>query len=249
MNEANSSSNYHSLQVTANRRFTRSLEFGMAWTWSKTLDYNDGEWGAINTVAPLREWNYGLAGFDRTHVVKLNWLYSTPSRNWSFKPAGALLNGWQISGIASFQSGAPTGVGYSQVLATDLSGTPSIAPRILVIGDPVLPKSERTFRRNFRTEMFRLPASGTLGTMSKTLLRGPGINNWDVAIFKNFNIGETLRVQFRSEFYNMFNHTQFSAMDTAARFDAAGNQVNARFGEFTLARDPRIMQLAVRLQF
>ncbi|HTM47434.1 MAG TPA: carboxypeptidase regulatory-like domain-containing protein [Bryobacteraceae bacterium] len=249
INEDNSSSNYHSLQVTANRRFARNLEFGLAWTWSKALDYNDGDFGAINTVAPLREWNYGLAGFDRTHVVKINWLWSVPSRHWNFKPAGAVLNGWQISGITTFQSGAPVNVGFSQVNAADLSGTPSISPRILVVGDPVLPKGDRTFSRNFRTDVFRLPAAGTLGFMSKNMLRGPGINNWDIALFKNFAIREGMRVQFRSEFYNAFNHTQFSAFDSTARFDANGNQVNAQFGQFTAARDPRILQLAIRLQF
>ncbi len=249
MNENNSSSNYHSLQVTANRRFARSVEFGLAWTWSKAMDYNDSDFGAINTVAPLREWNYGLAGFDRTHIVKVNWLWSVPQRKWGFKPAGVLLNGWQLSGITTYQSGAPVGVGYSQVSAADLSGTPSISPRILVVGNPVLPSGDRTFSRNFRTDVFRLPAAGTLGTMSKNLLRGPGISNWDVALFKNFAIREGVRAQFRSEFYNAFNHTQFSGFDSTARFDASGAQVNGQFGQFTGARDPRILQLAIRVQF
>jgi hypothetical protein len=84
---------------------------------------------------------------------------------------------------------------------------------------------------------------------SKTLLRGPGINNWDIALFKNFSIREGLRAQFRLEGYNAFNHTQFSTFDSTARFDASGKQVNAQFGQFTAARDPRILQLAVRLQF
>jgi hypothetical protein len=249
MNENNGTSNYHSLQVTANRKFTRELEFGLAYTWSKTLDYNDGDFGAINTVAPLRDWNYGLAGFDRTHIVKINWLWSVPTRRWSFKPAGYVLNGWQLSGITTFQSGAPVGVSYSQVTATDLSGTPSISPRIVVLGDPVLPKGERTFSRNFRTDRFGLPKAGTLGFMSKNMLRGPGVNNWDIALFKNFNIREGLHFQFRSEFYNAFNHTQFSTFDTSARFDGNGNQVNAQFGQFTAARDPRLVQLAIRVQF
>jgi hypothetical protein len=249
MNENNSSSNYHSLQVTANRRFVQNLEIGLAWTWSKALDYNDGDFGAINTVAPLREWNYGRAGFDRRHVVKINWLWSLPQRQWSFKPAGVALNGWQLSGITTFQSGAPVNVGYSLVTARDLSGTPSIAPRILVVGDPVLPKGERTFNQNFRTDVFRVPSAGTLGFLSKNMLAGPGINNWDLALFKNFVIKEGLRLQFRSELYNAFNHTQFSAYDSTARFDAAGNQVNTRFGQFTAARDPRIAQLAIRVMF
>lgn len=248
-NEAAGSSNYHSLQVTANRRFAKGLEFGIAWTWSKALDFNDGDFGGITTAAPFRAWNYGLAGFDRTHVVKINYLWTLPQHHWQFAPARAVLGGWQLSGITSFISGSPVGVSYSQVVATDLSGTPSISPRILATANPVLPKGDRTFDHNFKTEVFRLPAAGTLGTLSKTLLRGPGINNWDIALFKNFNIWERLRTQIRGEFYNAFNHTQFSAFNTAARFDATGAQVNGQFGQFTAARDPRIVQVALRLQF
>lgn len=141
------------------------------------------------------------------------------------------------------------GVGFTQVTATDLTGTPSISSRIVVTGNPVLPKSERTFSRNFDTSVFRMPAVGTLGNAAKTLLRGPGINNWDVAVIKSFPLRERLRAQFRAEMYNAFNHTQFSAFDATARFDARGAQVNGNFGQFTAARNPRYMQLAARVTF
>jgi len=221
----------------------------VAWTWSKALDFTDGEFGAINTAAPFRPWNYGLAGFDRTQMIKVNWLWDVPKRNWSMAPLRVVLNDWQISGIATFQSGAPVGVGYSQVTPVDLSGTPSVAPRILVIGNPVLSPGDKTFSRNFDTSVFHLPALGSFGDMSKTLLRGPGINNWDIAVFKNIPIKERFKFQFRAELYNAFNHTQFSAFDSTARFDASGNQINGQFGQYTAARDPRLVQLSIRLQF
>jgi len=112
-----------------------------------------------------------------------------------------------------------------------------------------LSKSERSFYRNFRTDVFALPARGTIGNAANTLIRGPGINNWDLSLFKTFPVREAMRFQFRCELYNAFNHTQFSALDTTARFDASGNQVNANFGAFTAARQPRVMQLALRLYF
>ena len=124
-----------------------------------------------------------------------------------------MLNGWQISGITTFQSGAPVAVGYSLVTANDLSGTPSISPRILVVGDPNLAKGDRTFYKNFNTDVFRVPAAGTLGTMSKNLLRGPGINNWDIAMFKNLRSVKAFGRNSGSEGYNAFNHTQFSTFD------------------------------------
>lgn len=83
------------------------------------------------------------------------------------------------------------------------------------------------------------------------LSRGPGINNWDISIYKDFPFGKDARryFQFRHEMYNAFNHTQFSDADRTARFDAAGNQVNANFGRMTSARSPRIIQLGLKFCF
>ncbi|MBI3683167.1 MAG: carboxypeptidase regulatory-like domain-containing protein [Acidobacteria bacterium] len=249
MSEAASSSSYHSMQVTARRRFTGGLQFGLAWTWSKALDYNDFDNNGVSTLVNPRVWNYGLASFDRTHVFKLDWVWNVPQSPWKALPARLLLNDWQLSGITSFVSGQPLGIGYSTTVAVDITGSPSQGARIVVLENPVLPKSDRTFSRNFRTDVFRLPARGTIGNAATTLIRGPGINNWDIAIFKDFPVREAMRFQFRWELYNAFNHTQFSALDTAARFDPQGAQVNARFGEFTAARSPRVMQGALRFYF
>ncbi|MGH9659255.1 MAG: hypothetical protein ACRD96_11980, partial [Bryobacteraceae bacterium] len=240
VSEQASSSNYHSMQVTANRRFARGLEFGAAWTWSKALDYNDGDNEVVSTLVSVRVWNYGLAGFDRTHAFKLHYQWELPKRRFFH---------WQISGVTSFISGAPLPVNFSTTVATDITGSPTDGARIVVVDNPVLPKGERTFSRFFHTGVFRLPARGTIGNAAKTLIRGPGINNFDIAIFKDFPIREAIRAQFRAELYNAFNHTQFSGVDNAARFDPQGNQVNARLGEMTETHPPRRIQLALRFYF
>lgn len=248
--EGASSSNYHSLQVTAKRRFARSLQLGAAWTWSKAMDFNDADTDTIVAIVPVRAWNYGLAGFDRTHILNINYIWDLPKVGWRNAPARLLFNDWQLSGITRFVSGQPLGIGLSTTTGIDITGTTSLSPRVNVLGNPVLPKSERTFSRNFRTEAFGLPAVGTTGNAAKTVVRGPGINNWDMALFKTIPLREQVRLQFRWELYNAFNHTQFSAVDTGARYDpATGAQVNTRFGEFTAARDPRQMQFALRLNF
>jgi hypothetical protein len=119
-----------------------------------------------------------------------------------------------------------------------------------VIGDPYLPKSERTFNRNFATEAFARPAVGEFGNAGVGLLHGPGVNNWDISLSKRVPVGdETRYFQFRAEFYNAFNHTQFSALDTAGRFDAAGNQVDANFGSYTATHPERRIQLSLRFMF
>jgi len=246
-----SNSSYHSLQVQANRRFTRGAQFGASWTWSKAMGYNNNDTDAVSFLLPVKVWNYGLLQFDRTHVFSLNWLWDLPKAPWENPLVTRVLNGWQLSGITSFVSGQPLSVGLGTTVAVDTTGSPTDGARVVVTGNPVLPKSERTFSRNFRTEVFQMPAKGTVGNAANTVIRGPGINNWDVAIFKNFPLhGERTRLQFRAEFYNFFNHTQFSALDASTRFDpTTGAQTNARFGEFTASRTPRIGQLALRLYF
>jgi hypothetical protein len=242
-------SNYHSLQTTLNRRFSRGFQFGLSYTWSKFLDAVDFDGNTVSPFVPARQYNYGLSTYDRTHNLRTNFLYQTP-RVWYNNPISKwALNGWEISGINAFISGAPTGVGFTTTNNADITGTSSQGPRIDVIGNPVLPKDQRTFAKNFRTDVFRLPAVGTLGNAGRTLLRGPGVENWDLSLFKNFPIREPFRLQFRAEAYNAFNHTQFSSFDTTARFDAAGNQVNPTLGQFNATRTPRQIQLAVRFTF
>lgn len=246
--EAASSSNYHSMQVSVNRRFARNLQFGASWTWSKTMDYNDSDGDSIVPLVP-RSYYYGMASFDRTHALKINWLYDLPKVRLNWAPAQHILNNWQLAGIVSFVSGAPTTVSFTTTNGMDITGTSSLGPRVNVVCNPMLSKGDRTFYKNFNTSCFQLPAVGTFGNAARTELRGPGISNFDLSVFKNFTIRERLQVQFRCEAYNAFNHTQFSAFNTAAQFSPTGQQVNTNFGAYTAARNPRIGQLALKVTF
>ena len=236
--------------MTAHRRFAKSVEFGLAWTWSKAMSYNDTDTSEVTTLVSRRLWNYSLAPIDRTHIVNVNWLWSIPRFQTGNAFGRAALDGWQLSGIAAFVSGAPVSIGYTTTTAYDITGSPNLGARVDVIGNPVLDSGQRTFSRDFNTSVFRLPAKGTIGTAQNPLLRGPGINNFDLSLFKSFAVKERARLQFRAEAYNAFNHTQFSGFDATARFDTTtGAQINSRFGEFTAARSPRIMQMALRVTF
>ncbi|MBM3758097.1 MAG: TonB-dependent receptor [Acidobacteria bacterium] len=243
------SSNYHSLQATVNRRFTRNLEFGLAYTWSKALNYVDDDENPVSVLVSPRVWNYGLASFDRTHVAKLNFVWALPKARWTSSVSKFVLNDWQLSGIATMSGGAPAAAGYSFVNPVDITGSASQGARIQQTGDANLPRGERTFERNFRTEVFQPPAVGTIGNSARTSIRQPGFHNWDLTLAKSFRVTESLRTQFRSEFYNALNHTQFSSFDTAARFDAQNRQINTRLGEMTAARAARMIQLALRVTF
>jgi hypothetical protein len=98
--------------------------------------------------------------------------------------AAAVLNNWQISGVASFIS-QPTGVTFITTSTIDITESPTDLARLNLTGDPVLSNSERTFDHAFLTEAFSLPAVGTHGNPGRSPVRQPGISNWDVAIFKN----------------------------------------------------------------
>lgn len=244
-----SSSNYHSLQVQANRRFSRGLQFIGSWTWSKSLDYNSVDLEQVSPLVDVRVWNYGLSTFDRTHVVKLSGVWDIPVARQNNVVLRQVVNGWQMSGIITFASGAPLAINYTTTEPIDITGSPTDGARVFLTGNPILPRKERTRLRYFNTSVVQLPERGTIGNAAKNNIRGPGINNWDIAFFKNFEIREPLRLQFRCETYNIWNHSQFEGVDTTARFDPQGRQVNNRFGELISARPARILQFALRLYF
>ncbi|MBM3783521.1 MAG: carboxypeptidase regulatory-like domain-containing protein [Acidobacteria bacterium] len=244
-----SSSNYHSMQVQANRRFSAGLQFIASWTWSKSMDFNSNDTDAVSPLVDPRVWNYGLSSYDRTHVAKFSGVWDLPKTTFQNVIAKQIFNDWQMSGIVTFSSGQPLGLGFGTVTPLDITGSPTDGPRITLTGNPILPKGDRTRTRFFDTSVVRLPARGTIGNAAKTNIRGPGINNWDTAFFKNFPIREEFRMQLRWELYNIWNHSQFTGVDTTARFDAQGAQGNARLGELISARPARIMQFALRLYF
>ena len=256
--EFSSNSNYHSLQTQLNKRFGRGLTFGVSWTWSKAMNFVNGNNDAINPFLNFRVRNYGRANIDRTHNFVLNYTYDIPkaSQTWNNAFSRWVLDGWQLSGITSFLSGAPSGIGYSLVSGADLTGASGagVDSRVNLTGNPVLPKSERTELRHFNTGVVRPPTGAGelgIGTAAKDLIRLPGVNMWDISLFKNIPLGsnEARKLQFRIETYNTFNHANFSAVDTTGRYDAAGAQVNARFGQYTATLDARRLVLGVKVYF
>ena len=244
-------SNYNSFQLSANRRFTRGLQFGVAYTWSRTMGVADGDTSGLSPYFDWSSRNYGPAGFDRRHVFVANYIYEIPNlgKRFNNKPLGWVTDNWQISGITSFISGSPFTPGFSTTDGQDITGS-SEGARVNIIGDTYLPKEERSFGRNFNTAAFARPALRDFGNAGVNSMYGPGVNNWDISVSKRFPLfSEARYIQFRGEFFNVWNHTQFSGMDTTARFNPAGQQVNLNFGAFTGARDPRLIQLSLRLNF
>jgi hypothetical protein len=239
-------SNYHSLRVAANRRYSRRVQFGVAYTYSKAMDYS-----GIPMYRPLRVWSYGKSGTDQTHSMVVNYIWDLPaaSKLLPNRVVRFALDRWQVSGVAAFVSGQPSGVGFSTVDGADLNGGGD-GTRIIVTGKAQLPFGERRFERFFDPAVFARPTRGDPGNAPRDVFRGPGHHNWDLSLVKNIPVfSEKRMLQFRSEMYNAFNHTQYSGVDSTARFDAQGAQVNARFGQVTGTRSARVMQMSLRFTF
>jgi hypothetical protein len=256
-------SSYHSLQATLRRRYKNNLTYGVVWTWSKAMDYADDDAsGANETVSSLinpKIWNYGKAGFDHTHILRVYWNYNLPRVSNLLHNAivRGVLDEWQISGIATFQSGAPMGISTSYSPSQDITGSTD-SGRVIMVGNPTVSDHANLIAFNpaaVATPAYSLcenanPVFLCWGNAPKDVFRGPGINNWDLSMFKNFAIhGERWKGQLRAEAYNVFNHTNFSGVDTAAKFNAAGLQTSTTFGQYNAAQFPRRLQLALRVSF
>jgi hypothetical protein len=160
-----------------------------------------------------------------------------------------VLGGWELSGIVTYQSGSPFTVTGSTSGNSDPAGQGCLSAATLcsvrpdIVGDPN--EGPQTVDQWFNTAAFAdVPAAALRpGTAGRGVVRGPGIERWDLSIFKNFKIYESVSMQFRAETFNAFNHTNPDI--------AAANVIknNPLFGAATQVRDPRIMQLGLKLNF
>jgi hypothetical protein len=252
-----SNSNYNALQAQLSKRLAKGLTFHLSYTWSKVLDVDDAPQSPVNPVLNYNSRNYGPAGFDRRQNLAINYVYSLPqvSKFWSNRFSRIAADGWEVSGMASFLSGAPTPIGYTFVTATDVTGASGVGidSRVDLVCNPNLSASEKTFSRAFNTSCEQAPtrAGVGIGNASKFPFVGPGAENLDISLFKNFVLGknEGRRLQFRLETYNALNHTQFTSVDSNARFDSSGRQVNQQFGQYTAAAPARRVVLGLKLYF
>jgi hypothetical protein len=145
------------------------------------------------------------------------------------------------------------GIGYSISGVSDLTGGvgAGVDSRVDLTCNPNLSRGDRNSLRAFATECFAPPSLATnrVGTARGDEVIGPGYLNWDFSFIRNIRLGKTSRLQFRTELYNAFNNVQFSTVNTNAVFNAAGQQTNAEFGQYTAARPSRRIVFTLRALF
>jgi hypothetical protein len=248
--------NYNGLLVSLKRRFAKGLTYGISYTFSKNLaDFVDNLTGGST---PANAYNYSLersfSPFDVTHRFVANALYALPIGKGGVilnndSMASRMIGGWQLNGVLTLQSGLPFSVSAPDASATGGSH----ASRANCIGDPFAGATTDPTQLAGATApgfflnsaAFSLPTTGAFGTCAPRTFHGPGIENLDMSIFKMFAVTERYKVEFRSEFFNTFNHVNFgnpSANAAPASLPTFGKLL-------TTIGDPREIQFALKVYF
>jgi hypothetical protein len=262
------SSKYNSLQIAWNRRFTKGLLFGAAYTLSKSSDDGSNQRDIIpDTYYAHNLW--GPSEYDTRHILIINYLYELPFFRNQSSLAGKLLGGWQLSGIAQFQTGTPTSVGRGQdYVGVGLDG--SLAGGVgqyWVYNGSSLDYTKTLAHNSGNTDAnwwiypfnepgcnavgtgctlkFSAPPAGTFNHQSgiRDLIYNPGFNNWNMGLFKKFTIREAINFQFRAEAFDTFNHPNWNGVGTDPTNLTTFLKVTGK------SNDARNLQLSLRFQF
>jgi len=252
---------YNSFQLSWNRRLSRGFLYGLAYTLAKSSDNGSNQRDVIpNTYDASSLW--GPSEFDNRHTLTANFLYNLPMKfqNGFLRQT---LGGWQISGVAQFQTGTPCGVignsdyagvgldtnfgcGQTQGQYWVLNGTPTITGQFATNSG-----ANSAYWFNVTnpdgSPMFSAPRAGTFNTQRvRDIIYQPGFQNWNAGLFKSFPIKESLNFQFRAEAFNVFNHPNWGG---ASGGGVNFNPTSSTFGKVTNKGSERNLQLSLRIQF
>jgi Carboxypeptidase regulatory-like domain/TonB-dependent Receptor Plug Domain len=252
------SSKYNSLQVQWNRRFSDGLLIGATYTLSKSSDDGSNQRDIIpDTYNAHNLW--GPSEFDDRHIFIVNFLYELPFFKKQSTLAGKVLGGWQVSGLAQFQTGLPCGVGtgndFVGVGQDGSFGCGSAGQFWVKNGTPTIlglmahngandPNQYFAVTNSDGSPIFTKPPAGTFNLQNgiRDEIYQPGFNNWNMGLFKKFTLNERMNFQFRTEAYNVFNHPNWTGLGL--------DPTKSTFGKITgKSNDVRNLQLSLRFQF
>jgi hypothetical protein len=241
-------SNYHSMQTQLQKQFKGNSLVNLSYTWSHCLTtyQADRSTGSIMPVQGDIRGNYGPCVADRRHVVTANFVWDLPYYATQQGFTGHVLGGWEVSGIQEFQTGLPATVASNQLI--DPTGADCLGPspcsfRANQIGDPNA-NEPQGFEGWFNATAFANPIAGQTTEPSERpgAVRLPGYWRTDLAFFKNLKFTERLGGQFRFEAFNVFNHLNPIC---CASFTTS----SSLYDKIRSARDPRILELGLKLNF
>lgn len=240
------SSNYNSLQVAVNRSFANGLMLKAAYTYSRAIDYTDDDgWASVNwNWGPAFQRNRAAAGFDRTQVLQIGWVYDLPmGKGRSFAKSGAaaaILGNWEVNGIMSAYTGTPFTVTDSTAL--NAPGNLQTANQVNPVVNRIGAVGPGTFYYD-PTAFASVGVINTFGSSGRNILRNPGVWNTDLNLQREFAIKERFKTQFRAEFYNMPNTSHFNGpASTSVTGGANFMSIRSSYGE-------RNIRFALRFQW
>jgi len=267
--ETNAVSNYNALQANVTRRLDHGLELTASYTWAHSLDDASSATGtSINssfTGSNPYDFRaeYASSDFDIRNNLVAAFSYALPfkSAHWR-NPAGKILGGWSLEGIFTAQTGVP----YTPLLGEDIAGNgdqfaadnqrPNLVP-----GQPLYIASSAPPYRVANPAAFAIPAAGTYGDAGRNILRASGLQQLDLSLLKTMKASERISVQFRAEFFNVYNHANFATpaasgnnlLTVGSSFGLSQEMANASSGGLLLPLfnqgGPRSIQLALKLLF
>lgn len=235
-------SNYNGLQAQLQKQFSNNSLIVLNYTWSRALGTATNDYRAPQNTYDIAA-EYGPLDFDRTHIFSANYVYNLPFFKDQHGFAGHALGGWEVSGIILANSGSHLTASASRDPAgLALRGNTYSGGRPDEVGDPNS-NAPHTITEWFNTAAFALVPTGEIrpGDERRGTIIGPGYWRWDASLFKNFKLSERFGLQFRAESFNVLNHTNFNNPTTSF--------TSSLFGKITTARDPRNIQLALKLTF
>ncbi len=259
------SSHYNGFQAQIHSQIRSDLQLQAAYTLSRAIDPATGNNGVgdLNNFDNPYDVHYdnGPSGLDRTQIAFVNFIYDIPFlKNSSNRLLKSTVGGWQVSGIVTMQTGEPVHISEGGIqncaqganndpvkCAGSLNGTGNISSiipnadnRPNLSGSVSYPKTVKNW---FSASAFSPTAAGTWGNLPFNSVRGPGRQNWNLSLFKSFVFSETRgsKLEFRAEFFNAFNHTEFN--------NVSNTFTNGDFGAITSAHDPREIQLGLKAYF
>ncbi len=258
---------YNSLQIAWNRRFSNTLQFGVSYTLSKSMDNGSNQRDVVpDTYDTSMLW--GPSEFDARHILIINYFYQLPIFRKQSGFAGKALGGWQVSGITQFQTGLPCSVAaandYAGVGLDSNFGCGVNGQYWVVNGNPKIigtfgPSGQWFATTNpDGTPIFTAPTPGTFNTQRvRNLIHQPGYQNWNMGLFKTIPVNERFRFQFRAEAYNVWNHPNWCGNSGCSGTTNIGlNPTNTTtFGKVlakgsgSSGQGERNLQLSLRLEF
>ena len=227
----NANAYWNALEVSVRHSVGRNLFVSLGYTWQHGLSQNRGAIFSNSGVQDVRHPRneYGNSNVNVPQVFTTSVIWTLPWFQTSNGFKRALVGGWQLSDITTVQSGFSLDPGLT-------TATRGLATRPDRTSQPL--EGPKTVKEWFNTAAFAAPAPGFFGNAGPGIIRGPGIVNFDMALYKSFPVAEHRAFQFRAEVFNVFNHTNFSTVQTSF---GANN-----FGQVTAARDPRIIEGVLR---